>query len=314
MGGTNSYSTALAAARDAAAQQHYPQAALYVAATPIGNLADISLRTLHVLDLVGTVACEDTRHTQSLLRAYGIDKPPDRLLALHQHNEAQASAEVVELLRQGERVAYVSDAGTPGVSDPGARLVATVRKAGYAVIPLPGASSITTLLSVAGVAPSEGHQAVSQGFVFYGFLPAKPAERLAATQSLSTESRCVILLEAPHRIGATIEALASLGDRLVTVGRELTKQFEDIDTLMARDLPAWLQADANRTRGEFAIALHPVAIATPPQQGRRVLQLLMAELPLKTAVRLAVDITGAPKNELYETALTLKNAADGSSP
>jgi 16S rRNA (cytidine1402-2'-O)-methyltransferase len=312
VGVTNSYSTALAAARDAAAQQHYPQAALYMVATPIGNLADISLRALHVLGLVDTVACEDTRHTQALLRAYGIDKPQGRLLALHQHNEAQASDDVLGMLRQDERVAYVSDAGTPGISDPGARLAAVVRSAGHPVIPLPGASSVTALLSVAGVAPAENHHAAGQGFVFHGFLPAKSAERIVAVQMLASESRCVVLLEAPHRITATVEALASLGDRLVTVGRELTKQFEDITTLMAKDLPGWLLADANRTRGEFALALHPAATAAVPQQGQRVLQLLMAELPLKTAVRLAADITGDAKNELYQAALTFKKTASTS--
>ncbi len=311
MGASNNYNTALAAAREAAAHQHYPQGALYMVATPIGNLADISLRALHVLGLVDTVACEDTRHTQAMLRAYGIDKAAARLLALHQHNEAQASDSVVTLLRQGERVAYVSDAGTPGISDPGARLAAAVQSAGLVVVPLPGASSVTALLSVAGALPAEGQDgAASQGFVFDGFLPAKPAERLAAVQALASQSRCVVLLEAPHRIAATCDALATLGDRRVTLGRELTKQFEDIATLPASGLPGWLQADANRSRGEFVLVLHPVADQAAPQQGLRVLQMLMAELPLKSAVRLAADITGEPRNGLYQAALALKQATE----
>ena len=192
-----SFATALAAARDAAAAQHYPQGALYVVATPIGNLADITLRALHVLQLADTVACEDTRHTQALLRAYGIDKSAHQLLAVHQHNEAEAAQQVVQRLQQGQRVAYVSDAGTPGVSDPGARLAQAVREAGLRSVPLPGASSITTALSAAGAV---AHSAEQGGFVFAGFLPVKQAERASAVQVLAGEPRCVVLLEAPHRI------------------------------------------------------------------------------------------------------------------
>ena len=225
----------MSAARDAAAAQHYPQGALYVVATPIGNLADITLRALHVLQLADTLACEDTRHTQSLLRAYGIDKPSDRLLALHQHNEAQAAQMVVQQLQAGQRVAYVSDAGTPGVSDPGARLVAAVQAAGLRCIPLPGASSVTSALSFAGaVAPT----ADSGGFLVAGFLPPKGAERAAAVQRLAAEPRCVVLLEAPHRIAALADTLADLGERPVTLARELTKQFEEVSTHPARELAA----------------------------------------------------------------------------
>lgn len=205
-----SFAQALLAAQQACGQQNYPRGALYVVATPIGNLADISLRALHVLQLADLIACEDTRHTQSLLRAYGIDKPPSQMLALHQHNEAQAAQMVLERLRQGLRVAYVSDAGTPAISDPGARLVAAVAAAGYRVMPLPGASSVTTLLSAAGVV-GEG------GFVFTGFLPSKAAERQRAIETLSGEPRAVVLLEAPHRIEALAQALNILGSRLVTV-------------------------------------------------------------------------------------------------
>jgi 16S rRNA (cytidine1402-2'-O)-methyltransferase len=297
------YASALSAAHDAAAAQHYPQGALYVVATPIGNLADITLRALHVLQLVDALACEDTRHTQSLLRAYGIERGGQALLALHQHNEAEAAQQVLARLHSGQRVAYVSDAGTPAVSDPGARLVAAVRSAGLPVVPLPGASSVTTALSVAGVVDEAG------AFVFAGFLPAKAGERATAVQALAAEPRAVLLLEAPHRIEALAAALAVLGPRPITVARELTKQFEQIDTLAAAALPAWLAAEPNRARGEFVLVLHPRAEpAAGDAQGQRVLELLLPELPVKTAVRLAAEITGAPRNALYEIALKLKQA------
>jgi len=300
---TSSYTSALRAAHDAAAEQHYPPATLYVVATPIGNLADITLRALHVLGLVDAIACEDTRHTQSLLRAYGIDKTTGQLIAVHQHNEAQAAQTVVDHLRQGQRVAYVSDAGTPGVSDPGARLVAAVQAQGLRAVPLPGASSVTTVMSAAGVA-EDGHH--PGGFVFVGFLPSKAGERAAAVQALATQDRAVVLLEAPHRMEAVAQALTPLGSRPITVGRELTKQFEEIATVTAEGLPAWLAADANRLRGEFALVVHPAPAAAPTGQDSRVLKLLLEQLPLKTAVKLAADITGEPRNALYELALSLK--------
>ncbi len=301
-----SFASALAAARDAASAQHYPQGALYVIATPIGNLADITLRALHVLQLVDAVACEDTRHTQTLLRSYGLERPGAQLLAVHQHNETEAAQAVVERLRAGQRVAYVSDAGTPGVSDPGARLVAAVQAAGLRALPLPGASSVTAALSVAGaVAPAQGES----GFVFAGFLPTKSAERAGAVAALAQEPRCVVLLEAPHRIAELAEALTVLGQRPVTLARELTKQFEEIATVPAQDLPAWLAGGPQRTRGEFVVVLHPVAAAGDDGEGLRVLRLLLDELPVKTAVRLAAEITGAPRNALYEAALELKRSA-----
>lgn len=295
------YASALSAAHDAAAAQHYPQGALYVVATPIGNLADITLRALHVLQLVDALACEDTRHTQSLLRAYGIEHGSAALIALHQHNEAEAAQQVVARLQAGQRVAYVSDAGTPAISDPGARLVAAVRAAGLPIVPLPGASSITAALSVAGVVDEAG------AFVFAGFLPAKAGERTAAVLALAPETRAVVLLEAPHRIGALATALAPLGTRPLTVARELTKQFEQLVTLPASELGAWLAADDKRERGEFVLVLHPLQAQTSESgPDLHVLTLLMAELPLKTAVRLAAEITGMSRNTLYEAALQLK--------
>ena len=203
------YASALGAASEAAGGQNYPPGALYVVATPIGNLADITLRALHVLQLADTIACEDTRHTQALLRAYGIDKSNAQLLAVHQHNEAQAAQVVTERLQRGERVAYASDAGTPAVSDPGARLVASVRQAGLPIVPLPGASSVTAALSVAGIA---GDDAQHGAFVFVGFLSSKSSERASAIEALALDARAVVLLEAPHRIEALATALATLGE------------------------------------------------------------------------------------------------------
>jgi 16S rRNA (cytidine1402-2'-O)-methyltransferase len=297
----------LTAARQAAGAQHSPGGALYILATPIGNRADITLRALHVLDLVDAVACEDTRHTAALLQAYGLHKP---LIAAHEHNEREAAQAVIERLRQGQRVAYVSDAGTPGVSDPGARLVAEVRAAGLRCVPLPGASSVTTLLSVAGAVTGEGR------WRFAGFLPPKGAERERALQALAASPEACALLEAPHRIEALAQSLAALlGPRAVTVGRELTKQFEEVDTLPAAQLPAWLAAHPQRLRGEFALLVHAVEPAQETQEAAnaealRVLDALLEELPLKTAVKLAARITGAPRNALYEAALARNKPQD----
>jgi 16S rRNA (cytidine1402-2'-O)-methyltransferase len=297
-----SFANALAAAHEAAGAQNHPASTLYVVATPIGNLADISLRALHVLARVDVVACEDTRHTQQLLRAYGLDRPGSQLLAVHQHNEAEAAHNVLERLGQGQRVAYVSDAGTPAISDPGARLVAAVRQAGFRVMPLPGASSVTTALSAAGMTGDSG-------FVFAGFLSSKATERQLAVQKLAQESRAVVLLEAPHRIEALAQALAVLGQRRVTLGRELTKQFEQIETLPAQDLSAWLAEKPERLRGEFVLVLHDAPVDDATGEGLRILQLLLPELPLKTAVKLAAEISGESKNTLYDLALALKKSS-----
>ncbi len=296
-----SFASALSAAHEAAAGQHYPPSTLYVVATPIGNLADITLRALHVLHLADCIACEDTRHTQPLLRAYGIEKSAAQLLAVHQHNEAQAGEGIVQRLLAGQRVAYVSDAGTPGVSDPGARLVAAAVAAGLRVVPLPGASSITTALSVAGIV-GEG------GFVFAGFPPTKTMERDAAVAAWERESRAVMMLEAPHRIEQLAKSLAALGTRPLTVARELSKQFEEVATLPAQAMTAWLCEQPQRQRGEFVLVLHPQNVSAGPGDELRVLKLLLAELPVKTAVKLAAEITGTGRNGLYEAALLLKAA------
>lgn len=277
---------------------------MYLVATPIGNLADISLRALHVLQLAETIACEDTRHTQALLRAYGIEKASAHLLALHQHNEMEAAVLVIDRLRQGQRVAYVSDAGTPAISDPGARLVAAARDAALVIVPIPGPSSVTTALSVAGI---EITNTQDGGFVFGGFLPSKSAERTARIALLAAEARAIVLLEAPHRIEALAAALSGLGERRITIGRELTKQFEEIATIKATDFVSWLKTDSNRSRGEFVLVLHPEIVPAQVGDEERVLKLLLAELPLKTAVKLAAEITGASRNVLYQSALAQKD-------
>ena len=293
----------LIAAQDAAGKQSYPTSTLYVVATPIGNLADISLRALHVLNIVDAIACEDTRHTQPLLRTYGIGVGSGKpMLAVHQHNELEATEQIISRLQRGARIAFVSDAGTPGVSDPGSKLVAGVREAGYRVVPLPGASSVTTLLSVAGITQSDH-------FTFMGFLPNKTMERDATVLKLQAITGSIVLLEAPHRIESVAKALGGLGDRLMTIGRELTKQFEEIATFTAVHFSEWLQQDSNRLRGEFVLVLHPLTVAAENEDAPRILKLLLAELPLKTAVKLAADITGAPKNALYDAALRLKEKA-----
>jgi len=293
------------AADAAAGGQHHPTGALYVVATPIGNLADLTLRALHVLGLADTIACEDTRHSAPLLRQLGIDGKA--LLAVHEHNEHEAATGIVQRLGRGERVALISDAGTPGVSDPGAVVVAAVQAAGLRVVPIPGASSAAAALSVAG-------DARGPGFRFVGFLPARGTERSQACASIAAEPATQVLFEAPHRIEALAAALAAAcGPRAVTVCRELTKQFETVHTLAADAMPGWLAADTNRTRGEFVLVVHALAPQAPhagDTTNDRLLATLLAQLPLKQAVAIAAELSGAPRNALYERALALKRDAE----
>ena len=294
----------IAEAADAAcAGQQHPAGTLYIVATPIGNLADLTLRAIHVLGLVDAVACEDTRVTGTLLTRLGLHKP---LVAVHEHNEREAAQSIALRIARGERIAYVSDAGTPAVSDPGAALVAAVRAAGLACMPIPGASSAVTALSAAG-------DAEARGFAFIGFLPAKAGERDALLAALAQRhGESLVLFEAPHRIAAVLDALAAaLPARRLTIARELTKRFEEIATLDARDAPAWLAADAQRARGEFVLVLHSLPPASAADAAldavaERTLRALLAELPLKQAVSLAAAATGAPRNALYERALALR--------
>ena len=293
------------AAASAAGAQHYPTGALYVVATPIGNLADLSLRAIHVLGLVDAIACEDTRHSAPLLRQLGIDAKP--LLAVHEHNEREAAVGVLARLARGERVAYMSDAGTPAISDPGAALVAAVQAAGHRAVPIPGASSAVAALSVAG-------DAMGGPFTFIGFLPSRSGERALALSALAASPQTQLLFEAPHRIDALAQSLAeACGARTLTVCRELTKQFETVHCLPAQDFPAWLAADPNRSRGEFVLVVHaraPAAVDAQAPAHDAALRALLAALPLKQAVALAAELTGAPRNALYERALALKKERD----
>ena len=291
------------AAALAAQGQQYPAGTLYVVATPIGNLADITLRAVHVLGLVDAIACEDTRHSAALLGRLAITKP---LIAVHAHNERSAAAAVLERLARGERVAYVSDAGTPAVSDPGAELVAAARAAGHRVVPIPGASSALAALSVAG-------DVAASGFAVVGFLPARGGERTRAVAAAAERSETQILFEAPHRIESLAAALASAcPDRTTTLCRELTKQFETIATMPAHALVGWLAADANRARGEFVLVLHasPARAGDDESAHDALLVPLLAALPLKHAVAVAAEVSGAPRNALYARALALRGARD----
>ena len=291
-----------AAAASAGAQQ-YPRGCLYVVATPIGNLADLSLRAIHVLGLVDALACEDTRVSAGLLRHLGLHKP---LLAVHEHNEAEAAQGLITRLQAGERVALVSDAGTPAVSDPGARVVAAVRAAGLRVMPLPGPSAVSVALSAAGDVAGQG------GYTFSGFLPASGKAREAAVAQLLASAGTTVCFEAPHRITALLGALAGAGSRPVTVARELTKQFEDIHTAPAQDLPAWLAADANRERGEFVVVLHARAAEAVDElaAAEPLLRELLPLMPLKQAVGIVAAHSGCGRKALYERALALKDGEE----
>ena len=277
------------------------KSALYVVATPIGNLADISLRALDVLRSDDLVACEDTRHARHLLDHHGIRVPT---LALHQHNENAAAEKLIRLLADGKSVALVSDAGTPGISDPGARAVAAVRAAGFTVIPLPGASAAIAALSAAGMS--------EERFLFVGFLPAKSGTRRAAIKELANVSAALVIYEAPHRLLETVADLAAVLEpqREIVIARELTKLFEQIERLPLPEATAWLTADTNRQRGEFVLLVSGALPAGDDEidaHTEHVLSTLLAELPLKQAAKLTAEITGRPKNALYQRALALKD-------
>lgn len=282
------------------AQQSYPPSTLYVAATPIGNVADITLRALHALHIADAVACEDTRNTAQLLTRYGLAKP---LIAAHEHNEREAAEKIIARLHAGERIALVSDAGTPGVSDPGARIVDAVRGAGFRVMPLPGACAGIAALSASGL--------IADGFRFVGFLPAKAKQREAALSALRDAEGTLIFYEAPHRIAETVAALAQAFEpsREIVFARELTKLFEEIHRCPLSEAAAWLRADTHREKGEFVVLLE----GAPRESGEdaerealRVLSILLEECPVRQAASLAAKITGGKKNALYEMALKLK--------
>lgn len=282
-----------------AAQQSYPTATLYIVATPIGNVTDISVRALHVLGMVNAVACEDTRNTGNLLSRFGLSRP---MIAAHQHNEREVADKIIHRLLAGERIALVSDAGTPGVSDPGARIVDAVRAAGLRVVPVPGASAAVTALSASGL--------VNDQFYFVGFLPAKAKQRESALLQLLTVSASLVFYEAPHRILDCVEALAGLfqPERQVVFARELTKLFEEIHRCPLADALAWVKADAHREKGEYVVLLEGAPSGSDAQEAEaeRILNILLAECSVKQAANLTAQITGRKKNALYDRALEIK--------
>ncbi|UCC56752.1 MAG: 16S rRNA (cytidine(1402)-2'-O)-methyltransferase [Gammaproteobacteria bacterium] len=273
---------------------------LYVVATPIGNLRDISARAIDTLKDVSRIAAEDTRHSKKLLSHYGIRTP---MTALHEHNEAEQSAMLLKLLESGEDLALIADAGTPLISDPGYFLVRTVRAAGIRVVPVPGPSAGIAALSASGL-PSDR-------FVCEGFLPPRQSARRQRLEALRQESRTVLFYESTHRITGCLQDMVAVfgGDREAVIARELTKTFETIQGGTLNELVAWLQADNNQRKGEFVILLHGAPEpdrVEPDARDLQVLKVLLRELPLKQAAGLAAKITGVPKNRLYEKGITLK--------
>lgn len=276
-------------------------ATLYVVATPIGNLRDITLRALDVLAAVDVIAAEDTRTTRRLLTHFSISK---RMIAVHQHNEMGAAQRIIDLLRAGQAVGFVTDAGTPGISDPGGTLVKLAREQGCNVVPVPGANAAICALSAASIPASR--------FLFYGFLPSSPGPRRRELEELQSSPYTLVFYEAPHRI---LESVSDLADvfgthRDLAIARELTKLFENIHICPLGDAVAWLEADPKHQKGEFVLILAPSEAPREDQlsdQTQRTLKLLLEDLPLKHAVKLAADITGQSKNKIYSLALTLKS-------
>ncbi|QWD78015.1 16S rRNA (cytidine(1402)-2'-O)-methyltransferase [Polynucleobacter sp. MWH-Svant-W18] len=289
-------------------QQDLPAGALYMVATPIGNLGDITLRALHVLNAVDGIACEDTRHSAALLQQFGIHK---KCLALHEHNEVGGAQTVIQSLNKGQRWAYISDAGTPGVSDPGARLVHEVQKAGFRVIPVPGASAVSCAISASGsvMLNSEGR------FQFLGFWPYKTKERDAWLQDISTSKKTSIFFESPHHIRETLLILANAleADRQVFICRELTKKFEQLAALQAGEIATWLE-NAESLKGEFVIlvAARQASPDEPLEQASLMLwaSALSPHLGSKEIAAVLSQVLGLSKKEAYQIALDAKEAKD----
>jgi 16S rRNA (cytidine1402-2'-O)-methyltransferase len=268
-------------------------------ATPVGNLADISRRALEVLGGVDAVAAEDTRVTGQLLAHYGIAK---RLIAVHEHNERRVVNQVLALLAEGRSLALTCDAGTPGISDPGAVVVAAARAAGFPVTPVPGPNAAVAALSVSGI--------TAPHFLFYGFLPAKAAARRRALSTLARLPYTLVFHEAPHRVEECVADLFAVlgGERRIVLARELTKLFESVHSCTLAEAQDWLAPDPKRRKGEFVLIVEG-AVAGKAEDGgfaQRALAVLLGELPLKQAVNLAAKIAGGKKNELYKLALQLK--------
>ncbi len=272
---------------------------LYVVATPIGNLGDMSPRALEVLAGVDLIACEDTRHSARLLNHFAIKTPT---LAYHEHNERELCGRLVERLRTGASMALISDAGTPLVSDPGYHLVRTAREAGCRVVPVPGPSALIAALSASGL-PSDR-------FVFEGFLPARPGARRQQLEALASDTRTLIFYESPHRIVASLRDMAEIFgfDRQAVIARELTKRFETIHGGELGALIDWMEADSDQRKGEFVVMVRGGEQADGraiDAEAERILRVLLEELPLKQAAALAARITGLKKNALYQYGLNL---------
>lgn len=273
---------------------------LYVVATPIGNLEDTTLRALQVLKTVSLIAAEDTRHTKKLLSHYGIRTA---LVSLHAHNERERSEEIIHKLKEGHDIAYVTDAGTPVISDPGFHLISLVKQEGLVVSPIPGPCAAITALSASGLS--------GQKFIFAGFLPAKAGDRKKHLAEIKDLSYTAIFYESPHRLLATIDdMLEVLGkDRFVVIARELTKKFETIKGSTLEKLKEWLLTNTQQQKGEFVILIQGVEKSSDVDKTQlsRILTILLAELPTKQAVHLASQITGVHKNTVYTMALELKD-------
>lgn len=276
---------------------------LYVVATPIGNLEDITLRALKILTEVSVIAAEDTRHTKILLNHFNIKTS---LISIHAHNEKERSPQVLAELLQDKNVAYVTDAGTPVISDPGSHLIALAREQGVDVSPIPGPCAAIAALSASGLG--------GQQFFFYGFLPTKSAERLTHLKRLKSVNSTLIFYEAPHRIASTIRDLMTVfgENAYLVIARELTKKFETIHGALLKDIQTWLERDPNQQRGEFVLLLKPVEVAhvSGLSDVQKILPILLAELPLKQAVNLTSQITLINKNKIYSLALTLQAKAE----
>lgn len=280
--------------------QTIPDSTLYVIGTPIGNTGDISLRALHILDRVDAVACEDTRVTRNLLSFYGLSK---ELISAHQHNEREIAEKLIDRLKNGDRIALVSDAGTPAISDPGARMVDTIRQSGLNVVPIPGPSAAITALSVSGLS--------DERFLFVGFLPTKATQRHATLTELKDINATLVIYEAPHRILETVKTLADIFEpsRQIVIAREITKLFEEIHRCPLSEAATWLEHNPNRQKGEFVLLVEGAAILSQTDtQAQRLLSILLEELPVRSATDLAFRITGIKKKKLYEMALQLKNS------
>lgn len=283
--------------------QHWPEATLYVVATPIGNLGDLSLRAWQCLSRCDVIAAEDTRSSRALMDAWGVQTP---LIPAHRHNEAQAAQGVLARLAAGERVALISDAGAPAVSDPGARIVRAVREAGYGVVPLPGASAVITALMASGVTSDE-----NPAFVFAGFAPPKTAARVKWLRRWCAVPAPVLLFESPHRLDATLRDLLQVcgPQRMLTVARELTKRYEQLHTMALADAQTWLAQDSHHSQGEFVLIVHEA-----PSVGEQdedviagtttvLLDALLETLSIRDAARVAAKVTGQPRDVLYALAL-----------